>query len=258
MAAPGMGMAAPGMGMAGTGMAMGMEKSETEQRMAAGSKSITPIKADTTAKMPMTAQQAEEDKMQRLESAWDNLVAQWAADGMKPPPKTARQPDDGAPLTVQEQMWAKQRKEWERVKAQTEAEWAREQGDQEVTYSNQWAKKSSDDPRMDMGGKVATKMAPGVAAVRGIPADGETMATHSTIDIRPITIAVNNLNTTINKVLTAIESRLKKNDINSQLKKMTQFISEINDSLPMPASGGGTRRANIKKRKKTLRSRKNL
>ena len=102
------------------------------------------------------------------------------------------------------------------------------------------------------------KMAPGVAAVRGIPADGEMMATHSTIDIRPITIAVNNLNTTINKVLTAIESRLKKNDVNSQLKKMTQFISEINDSLPMPTSGGGTRRANIKKQKKTLRSRKNL
>ena len=242
------------MGMAGTGMAMGMEKSETEQLMAPGSKSITPIKADTTAKMPMTAQQAEQDKMQRLENAWDTLVAQWAADGMKPPPKTVRQPDDGAPLTVQEQMWAKQKKEWERVKAQTEAEWAMEQGGQEVTYSNQWAKKSSDDPRMDMGGKVATKMAPGVAAVRGIPADGEMMATHSTIDIRPITIAVNNLNTTINKVLTAIESRLKKNDVNSQLKKMTQFISEINDSLPIPASGGGTRRANIKKRKKTLRS----
>ena len=102
------------------------------------------------------------------------------------------------------------------------------------------------------------KMAPGVAVGRSIPADREMMATHSTIDIRPITIAVNNLNTTINKVLTAIESRLKKNDINSQLKKMTQFISEINDSLPMPSSGGGTRRANIKKRKKTLRSRKNL
>jgi len=79
-------------------------------------------------------------------------------------------------------------------------------------------------------------------------------ATNSSIDIRPITIAVNNLNTTINKLLTAIESRLKKNDVNSQLKKMTEFISEINDSLPAPTEGGGTRRANMKKRKKTLRS----
>ena len=108
------------------------------------------------------------------------------------------------------------------------------------------------DAQMKMS-KVAAK-----AVGKSMPRMAEEKATNSTIDIRPITIAVNNLNTTINKVLTAIESRLKKNDVNSQLKKMTQFISEINDSLPMPTSGGGTRRANIKKQKKTLRSRKNL
>ena len=106
---------------------------------------------------------------------------------------------------------------------------------------------------------VPAMKAVGVLAMKGakgpkMSADQEVAAsTNSTIDIRPITIAVNNLNTTINKVLTAIESRLKKNDVNSQLKKMTEFISQINDSLPAPTEGGGTRRANIKKRKKTLR-----
>jgi len=73
--------------------------------------------------------------------------------------------------------------------------------------------------------------------------------------ISSVTTAVNNLNTTINNLLTAIESRMKKNNVNDQLKKMTDFISQINDSLPAPASGGGTRRANIKKHKKTLRRR---
>lgn len=100
--------------------------------------------------------------------------------------------------------------------------------------------------------KVAAKAAKG----KSMPRMVEEKAANSSIDISPITLAVNNLNTTINKVLTAIEARLKKNDVNSQLKKMTDFISQINDSLPVPTEGGGTRRANMKNRKKTLRNRR--
>jgi hypothetical protein len=225
-------MEAPGMGMA-------------ETRTAAATKLKAP-EMDTTAKMPMTAQQAEQDKMQKLENAWDKLVAEWTADGLTRPPKTARQPGDGAPLTLEEKMWARQRAEWEKVKAQTEAEWAREQGDQKVTYEDAGegapkkaaaaAEKRAAIARMH---DEETSVDYSVGRAKGVAVATKMAATNSSIDIRPITIAVNNLNTTINKVLTAIESRLKKNDVNSQLKKMTEFISQINDSLPVQEGGGG-------------------
>ena len=74
------------------------------------------------------------------------------------------------------------------------------------------------------------------------------------MSVSSIAELINKINASFSNLLPKMESQMKKNDINPQLKKMTQFISEINDSLPMPTSGGGTRRANIKKRKKTLRS----
>jgi hypothetical protein len=211
-------MAAPGMGML-------MEA--TEKRM----------EERSVPKMPMTAQQAAQDKMQKLENAWDKLSGEWAAQGLGPPPKMATQVDKGTILTDQEKVWQRQRAEWEAVQAKIEAEWAAGQGDQEVTYSNQWStEKSGTKKSAKSGTKKASSMS-------------DEMATNSSIDIRPITIAVNNLNTTINKVLTAIESRLKKNDVNSQLKKMTEFISQINDSLPAATEGGGTRRLRMKGKK---------
>lgn len=75
-------------------------------------------------------------------------------------------------------------------------------------------------------------------------------------DLTLIVAAVNNLNATFNKLLSSIESRLKKNDVIPQLKKMNGFISEINDSMPIPTAGGGTRRSRMKKSKKTLRNRR--
>jgi hypothetical protein len=85
---------------------------------------------------------------------------------------------------------------------------------------------------------------------------GMKMSVQPGPDLTLIVAAVNNLNTTLTKVLTSIESRLKKNDVIPQLKKMNGFISEINDSMPIPTSGGGTRRSRMKKPKKTLRNRR--
>ena len=81
-------------------------------------------------------------------------------------------------------------------------------------------------------------------------------------DLTPIVTVINNLNGTFNKLLTAIEVRLKRNDINSQLKKITELISLINDNLAAEEEeeategGGRTRRLRMKKGKKTLRNRR--
>lgn len=88
------------------------------------------------------------------------------------------------------------------------------------------------------------------------PAKGKSMPAQSSSDLTLIVAAVNNLNATFNKLLSSIENRLKKNDVIPQLKTMTKFISEINDSLPEPSYGGGTRRSRMKKGKKTLRNRR--
>ena len=76
-------------------------------------------------------------------------------------------------------------------------------------------------------------------------------------DFTPVVAVVNKLNGTFNKLLTAIELRLKKNDVNSQLKKITELISLINDNLTPEeeeeaTEGGG--RTRVKRGKKTLRN----
>ena len=76
-------------------------------------------------------------------------------------------------------------------------------------------------------------------------------------DFTPIVAVVNKLNGTFNKLLSAIELRLKKNDVNSQLKKITELISLINDNLAAEeeeeaTEGGG--RSRMKRGKKTLRN----
>jgi hypothetical protein len=81
--------------------------------------------------MPMTAQEAEEDKMRKLEEAWDKQAAAWAAQGLKPPPKgPAKGPAKQANGTLmtpeqkaaQEMVWEKQRAEWAAVQAKLESE----------------------------------------------------------------------------------------------------------------------------------------
>ena len=89
-------------------------------------------------------------------------------------------------------------------------------------------------------------------------AQGKKMADErsSGNDLGAVTTSLNNLNNTIKKTLTAIESRLKKNNVNPALTKMNEILGEINDSMPEPASGGGySRRLRVKKGSKMSRKR---
>jgi hypothetical protein len=104
--------------------------------------------------------------------------------------------------------------------------------------------------------KQPAKMAKGKGM--GMVPMGNAMAVGSSSgsDLGAVTTSLNNLNNTIKKTLTAIESRLKKNDVNPALTKMNDILGEINDSMPEPASGGGySRRFRVKKGKKMSRKR---
>jgi flagellar biosynthesis GTPase FlhF len=108
--------------------------------------------------------------------------------------------------------------------------------------------------------KAAAQAAAQAAAEKAKAAAEKAKAADNTtiMSVSGIAGLINKINATFTNLLPKIENRLKKNDMIPQLKKLTQFLSEINDSLPEPTYGGGTRRSRMKKGKKTLRNRKNL
>jgi hypothetical protein len=101
-----------------------MKMMETDVKQADQGRSMSVPKlpySQMTPPAPMTAQQAEEDKMRKLEEAWDKQAAAWAAQGLKPPPKGPAKQANGVSLTpeqkAQEMVWEKQRAEWAAVQA---------------------------------------------------------------------------------------------------------------------------------------------
>ena len=102
-------------------------------------------------------------------------------------------------------------------------------------------------------GKSKKKMKPKSAEKAAMPmkAAAEVPGT-----IGGVVTVLSQINTTLQTSLTAIESRLKKNDINPALETLNDYLSQINGSLPTPAGGGGTRRSRVKKGKQTLRHRR--
>ena len=97
-----------------------------------------------------------------------------------------------------------------------------------------------------------SKSTPKTAASAGTP----PLAAEVPGTIGGVITVLSQINTTLQTSLAAIETRLTKNDINPALETMNDYLSQINDSIPMPAEGGGTRRSRVKKRKQTLRHRR--
>jgi hypothetical protein len=112
---------------------------------------------------------------------------------------------------------------------------------------------------MGGGGPAKKATAKKKMKAKGKPTETAKMpaqATNIPPTIAGVITVLSQINTTLQTSLTAIESRLKKNDVNPALETLNDYLSQINGSLPTPAGGGGTRRSRVKKRKQTLRHRR--
>jgi hypothetical protein len=217
-----------------------MKMMETDVKQADQGRSMSVPKlpySQMTPPAPMTAQQAEDDKLSKLEEAWDKQAAAWAAQGLKPPPKGPAKQANGVSLTpeqkAQEMVWEKQRAEWAAVQAKLQMN--NSSSGMGVSRNNGYGTMTVGEASAKMAA-AGEKMA--AAEMKMAQVSNSMLSPSKPLDIKPVLGALSTINTTLVNSINLIESTAKKNDINPELSEMNDYLLEILSNFPGQGGGG--------------------